>query len=71
MNENRILVVDDEPQIQRFLHPALTASGYDVISAATGADAERLIATSAPDLVILDLGLPDKDGKEVIKTVRA
>ena len=49
----------------------MTASGYDVISAATGADAERLIATSAPDLVILDLGLPDKDGKEVIKTVRA
>jgi two-component system, OmpR family, KDP operon response regulator KdpE len=71
MNQHRILVVDDEPQIQRFLNPALTASGYDVLLASTAAEAERLIATSAPDLVILDLGLPDKDGKEVIETVRA
>lgn len=71
MNQHRILVVDDEPQIQRFLNPALTASGYEVIQASSGGDAERLIATSAPDLVILDLGLPDKDGKEVIATVRA
>jgi two-component system KDP operon response regulator KdpE len=71
MNQHRILVVDDEPQIQRFLNPALTASGYEVILASTAAEAERLIATSAPDLVILDLGLPDKDGKEVIETVRA
>ncbi len=71
MNQHRILVVDDEPQIQRFLNPALTASGYEVIMASTGAEAERLAATSAPDLVILDLGLPDKDGKEVIETIRA
>jgi two-component system KDP operon response regulator KdpE len=71
MNQHRILVVDDEPQIQRFLNPALAASGYEVISASTGAEAERLAATSAPDLIILDLGLPDKDGKEVIETVRA
>jgi len=71
MNQHRILVVDDEPQIQRFLNPALTASGYEVLLASTAAEAERLIATSAPDLVILDLGLPDKDGKEVIETVRA
>jgi two-component system KDP operon response regulator KdpE len=71
MNQHRILVVDDEPQIQRFLNPALAASGYEVISASNGAEAERLAATSAPDLIILDLGLPDKDGKEVIETVRA
>ncbi|HMF67013.1 MAG TPA: response regulator [Phyllobacterium sp.] len=71
MNQHRILVVDDEPQIQRFLNPALTASGYEVILASTGAEAERLAATSAPDLIILDLGLPDKDGKEVIETIRA
>ena len=71
MNGTRILVVDDEPQIQRFLKPALTAAGYEVFSAATAAEAERLVATSAPDLVILDLGLPDKDGKDVITTVRA
>ena len=70
-NHQRILVVDDEPQIQRFLNPALTASGYEVILASTGGEAERLVATQAPDLVILDLGLPDKDGKIVIETVRA
>jgi two-component system KDP operon response regulator KdpE len=70
MSEGRILVVDDEPQIQRFLKPALTAAGYDPIQALTAADAERLAATSAPDLMILDLGLPDKDGKDVIRALR-
>jgi two-component system KDP operon response regulator KdpE len=70
MSEGRILVVDDEPQIHRFLKPALTAAGYDPLQAMTGAEAERLAATSAPDLMILDLGLPDKDGKEVIRSLR-
>ncbi|MDC9823080.1 response regulator [Devosia sp. ZB163] len=71
MSEGRILVVDDEPQIQRFLKPALTAAGYQPIEALTAADAERLVATAAPDLVILDLGLPDKDGKDVIRSLRS
>jgi two-component system KDP operon response regulator KdpE len=66
-----ILVVDDEPQIQRFLRPGLTAGGYDVASADTGQAAVKMIAATAPDLVILDLGLPDMDGKEVIREVRA
>ncbi|WP_165223913.1 response regulator [Affinirhizobium pseudoryzae] len=70
MNLSRILVVDDEPQIQRFLKPALMAAGYDVIEAGTGAEALRAVATRAPDLVILDLGLPDMDGKEVIANLR-
>lgn len=70
MSEGRILVVDDEPQIQRFLKPALTAAGYDPVMAATAAEAERLAATAAPDLIILDLGLPDKDGKDVIRALR-
>lgn len=70
MSEGRILVVDDEPQIQRFLKPALTAAGYDPITAATAAEAERLAATQAPDLMILDLGLPDKDGRDVIRALR-
>ena len=70
MSEGRILVVDDEPQIQRFLRPALAAAGYQPIEALTAAEAERLVATSAPDLMILDLGLPDKDGKDVIRSVR-
>lgn len=71
MSEGRILVVDDEPQIQRFLRPALIAAGYEPLQAATAAEAERLVATAAPDLMILDLGLPDKDGKDVIRDLRA
>ena len=71
MSEGRILVVDDEPQIQRFLKPALTAAGYEPLQAATAGEAERMVATAAPELVILDLGLPDKDGKDVIRDLRA
>lgn len=67
----RILVVDDEPQIIRFLKPALGAAGYDVVTAASAAEAIRLSATQSPDAILLDLGLPDKDGKEVIREVRA
>jgi two-component system KDP operon response regulator KdpE len=67
----RVLVVDDEPQIQRFLKPALTAAGYEVLQAMTGAEALRMLATSAPDAMILDLGLPDMDGKDVIANARA
>jgi two-component system KDP operon response regulator KdpE len=70
MNQSRILVVDDEPQIQRFLKPSLTAAGYEVVEAGTGAEALKAVATQAPDLVILDLGLPDMDGKEVIASLR-
>jgi two-component system KDP operon response regulator KdpE len=66
-----ILVVDDEPQIQRFLRPGLTAGGFSVDSTETGKQAVKIIAAKAPDLVILDLGLPDMDGKEVIREVRA
>jgi len=71
VSEGRILVVDDEPQIQRFLRPALIAAGYEPLQAATAAEAERLVAIAAPDLMILDLGLPDKDGKDVIRDLRA
>jgi len=66
----RVLVVDDEPQILRFLQPALEASGYAVLHAATGALALRAAANSAPDVVILDLGLPDMDGKQVLEQIR-
>jgi two-component system KDP operon response regulator KdpE len=67
----RVLVVDDEPQIHRVLRPALTACGYQILEAATGRDALRVIATSTPDVVVLDLGLPDMDGKEVLRQARA
>lgn len=70
MSADRILVVDDEPQIQRFLKPALEAAGYDVIEAMTGAEALRAAAIAAPALIILDLGLPDIDGTEVISRLR-
>ena len=70
MSVARILVVDDEPQILRFLRPALEASGYDVLHAATGRDALRIAANAAPDVIILDLGLPDIDGKEVLTAAR-
>ena len=67
----RVLVVDDEPQIHRFLTPALEATGYEVIVATTGAEAARAVAARAPDAVLLDLGLPDLDGKEVLRRIRA
>ncbi len=67
----RILIVDDEPQILRFLEPALAASGYATLHADTGRKALHLAANCAPDLVILDLGLPDMDGKEVLAKLRA
>lgn len=70
MSPPRILVVDDEPQIQRFLKPALAASEFDVITAETAREALRLVVARSPDLVILDLGLPDADGKSVITEVR-
>jgi two-component system KDP operon response regulator KdpE len=71
MSRERVLVVDDEPQIQRFLRPSLEAAGYDVVDAANGAEALKAAATAAPALIILDLGLPDMDGKEVIARLRA
>lgn len=70
MTAQRILVVDDEPQIQRFLKPSLSAAGYDVIAAVGGAEALRAAATQAPDVILLDLGLPDMDGKDVIAELR-
>ncbi|QQS13370.1 MAG: response regulator transcription factor [Rhodospirillales bacterium] len=66
----RVLVVDDEPQIQRFLRPGLTAAGYDVVAAGSGAEALRALAVSSIDVVVLDLGLPDMDGKDVIAEAR-
>jgi two-component system KDP operon response regulator KdpE len=68
--KTRVLVVDDEAPIQRFLRPALQASGYDVLTAETGAQALRQIATAAPDVIVLDLGLPDMDGKDVLVEAR-
>jgi two-component system KDP operon response regulator KdpE len=61
-----VLLVEDEVPIRRFLRPALTSQGYHLFEASTGADALTDAATRQPDVVILDLGLPDMDGLEVI-----
>jgi two-component system KDP operon response regulator KdpE len=65
-----VLVVDDEPAILRFLKPALEANGYVVSSAGTVADGVRRIAAESPEIVLLDLGLPDGDGKDVLRKAR-
>lgn len=67
---SRILIVDDEPQILRFLGTSLIAHGYSILEAPTGEDALVKAETDKPDLVILDLGLPDIDGVEVLRRVR-
>lgn len=66
----QILVIDDEPQIHRFLSPAMDAAGYDAKRADNGQDGLRGIALWNPDAVVLDLGLPDMDGKEVLRRAR-
>ncbi|RYF98315.1 MAG: response regulator transcription factor, partial [Caulobacteraceae bacterium] len=70
-NRPRILVIDDEPQIHRFLQPALEAAGYEPVRADTAAEGLKEIARKAPDAVVLDLGLPDFDGKEALTRARA
>ncbi len=71
MSGTRILVIDDEPQIHRFLGPALEAGGYAVERAETAAEGLRLTASRAPDAVLLDLGLPDMDGQDALIRLRA
>lgn len=66
----RILVIDDEPQIRRFLRISSVSQGYEVIEADTGMEGLQKAATEAPDIVILDLGLPDKDGQDVLVELR-
>ncbi|MHB1059740.1 MAG: response regulator [Rhodanobacter sp.] len=66
----RILVIDDEAQIRRFLDIGLRAEGYDVLLAANAAEGLALAATQSPDLVILDIGLPDMEGHDVLAELR-
>ncbi len=66
----RILVIDDEAQIRRFLAISLRAQGYEVAEAATGQEGLESLATRGADIVVLDLGLPDRDGLEVLQDLR-
>jgi len=65
-----VLVVEDEPQMRRFLRPALEAQGYRIVEAATANEAIVLASTHNPDCVLLDLGLPDGDGVDVTRRLR-
>lgn len=65
-----ILVIDDDDQIRRFLRTSLVANGFQVIEAATAADADRRARADRPDLILLDLGLPDRDGIDLLKDLR-
>lgn len=70
MSSGRILVVEDDPGIRKFLRVALEAQGFAIVEAASGRDGAGKAAVVTPDLVVLDLGLPDMDGKEVIARIR-
>jgi len=71
MNGALVLVIDDEPQMHRFLKPALEAAGYRTLRADTAAEGLRLAASRAPDAVLLDLGLPDMDGQDALVQLRS
>src|SRR5512134_2882003 len=66
----RVLVVDDENSIRRYLRAALSAQGFAIYEAANGQDAINAVISNHPDLIILDLGLPDFDGIEVTRRLR-
>ncbi|GEO82348.1 response regulator transcription factor [Pararhodospirillum oryzae] len=67
----KILIIDDEPQIRRFLSISLGANGHEVVESDSGQDGIATALRESPDLVILDLGLPDRDGQDVITALRA
>ena len=69
--KDKVLVVEDEQNISNFISTVLTANDFDVLVAQTGAEAVSMITSHCPDLIILDLGLPDMDGINILKEVRS
>lgn len=70
MNKGEILIIDDEPQIRKLLQIALESNDYKVIQAATGLEGINLAANHSPELIILDIGLPDRSGHEILLELR-
>ena len=68
---DRILIIEDDRSIRKFFRTILEANRYDVISADTGEEGYSLITSQCPDLVILDLGLPDMDGLDILRQLRS
>jgi two-component system KDP operon response regulator KdpE len=71
MNRTKVLIVDDEPQIRRLIHAALTRADYATVEAATAREALEMLKTERPDISLLDLGLPDRDGLELVPLFKA
>ena len=67
----RVLVIDDEPSIRKLLRLGLSAHGYQIMEASSGKMALQLLSEQTPDLIVLDLGLPDMQGHELLRTIRA
>ena len=68
--KDKVLIVEDEQSISNFISTILNANGYDTMIVRTGEEALTMISSHCPDLIVLDLGLPDMDGIEVLKSVR-
>src|SRR5438046_2436049 len=68
--DTKILLIEDEPEIRRFLRVSLTERGYEISEATNGAEGLQLAVSKSPDVIILDLGLPDMDGKDVARQLR-
>ena len=69
MSQGKVLVVDDEPEVRQVLHEFLSSRGYDVSVAAGGADAVALVEAIRPDLILLDVAMPDMDGVETLRRI--
>lgn len=67
----KILIVEDEKSIAHFISTILNSNGYEAILARTGAEAQSIISSHCPDLIILDLGLPDMDGLDILRDLRS
>ena len=70
MSKSEILIIDDEPQIRKLLQINLESNGYKAVQASSGKEGIILAASHSPDLILLDIGLPDKNGQEVLKELR-